>query len=163
MSHDMDNLDRGILHLLQVDARHTTAQEIADRTGVSASTVRNRIDKLEEEGVITGYHPQIDYEAANLPFQAVFTISASPTRRGEAVEDLLNIKGVVGVYEMLTGRRNLIAEVVATSSPELSRITEAIHDLGVEIESSAILKQRRVQPFDQFHYDGELFDEGDAG
>lgn len=45
MAPDLDNVDRGILHLLQLDARNTTAQEIGDKTGVSPSTVRNRIDR----------------------------------------------------------------------------------------------------------------------
>jgi len=51
----LDNVDRGILHELQVDARNRTAQEIADKVDVSASTVRNRIEALEANGVIEGY------------------------------------------------------------------------------------------------------------
>ncbi|WP_227356864.1 Lrp/AsnC family transcriptional regulator [Haladaptatus salinisoli] len=48
----------GILRILREDARQTTAQEIADTVGVSASTVRNRIDQLEAEGIVRGYHPK---------------------------------------------------------------------------------------------------------
>lgn len=76
MASELDNVDRGILHLLQVDARNTTAKEIAEKTGVAASTVRNRIEQLEANGVITGYHPKIDYEAANLPLKVLFVITA---------------------------------------------------------------------------------------
>lgn len=50
MAGDLDYVDRGIRHLLQVDARNTTAQEIAEKTGVSATTVRNRIDDLRTVG-----------------------------------------------------------------------------------------------------------------
>jgi DNA-binding Lrp family transcriptional regulator len=163
MPPDLDNVDRGILHLLQLDARNTTAQEIADKTGVSASTIRNRIEQLEDTGVITGYHPKINYEAANLPLQVIFIITAPAAKRSDAVEELLNVKGVVDIRETLTGHRNIHVEVVATSTSDITRMTDAIHDLGLQIESSEILKQRRTQPFNHFHYEGELGQEIEDG
>lgn len=39
MAHELDNIDRGILHLLQMDARNTTAQVMADRIGISTSEI----------------------------------------------------------------------------------------------------------------------------
>lgn len=159
MAHELDNVDRGILHLLQMDARNTTAQEIADKTGVSASTVRNRIDELESDGVIKGYQPEINYEEANLPLRVLFVVTAPPTRRSEFVEKLLDIKGVIDVREMLTGNRNIHVEVVGTSTSDITRMTDAIHDLDLEIDSSEILKQRQMQPFNHFHYEGELVGE----
>lgn len=163
MAFELDNVDRGILHLLQVDARNTTAQDIADKTGVSPSTVRNRIDQLEADGVIMGYHPSIDYEAASLPLQVMFIITAPPSSRSQAVEELLEIKGVVDVRETLTGRRNIHVEVVATSTSDISRMTDSVHELGLEIESSEIMKQRRIQPFNHFHYEGQLGDKAEKG
>lgn len=155
----LDNVDRGILHLLQLDARNTTAREIAEQTDVSPSTVRNRINAMEAAGVIRGYHPQIDYEAANLPLQILFVITAPPTDRSERVEELLGIKGIVDVRETLTGRRNLYVEAVGTTTTDITRITDAIHELGLEIESSEIVNQHRSQPFDHFHYEGEFVGE----
>jgi len=75
------------------------------------------------------------------------------------VEKLLNIKGVVDVRETLTGRRNVYVESIGTSTTDITRISDAIHNLGLEIESSEILKQRRTQPFNHFHYEGELIGE----
>lgn len=140
--------------MLQREARETTAQEIADRVGVSPSTIRNRIDQLETDGIIKGYHPEIDYEAANLPLQVLFICTAPPTRRTELVESILDVKGVVDVREMMTGRRNIHVEIVATSTTDVTRITDAIHELGLEIESSELIKQRKIQPFNHFHYTG---------
>jgi DNA-binding Lrp family transcriptional regulator len=159
MAPNLDNVDRGILHLLQVDARNTTAQEIAEKTGVSASTVRNRIDQLEADGVIEGYHPEINYEAADLPFRVLFVVTAPAIERSEYVAKLLDIKGVVDVREMLTGRRNIQVEVVGTNTSDVTRMTDAIHNLGLEIESSDIMKQRQVQPFNHFHYEGGFIGE----
>lgn len=159
MAPTLDNVDRGILHLLQLDARNTTAQEIGDKTGVSPSTVRNRIDQLETDGVIEGYHPKIEYEAADLPLQVLFVITAPPTDRSDFVEDLLDIKGVVDIRETLTGRRNIYVEAVGTTTSDVTRMTNLIHELGLKIESSDILKQHRRQPFDHFHYEGDLVGE----
>ena len=57
----LDDVDRGILYALQRDARNVT---IAEEVDVSASTVRNRIGRLEDIGVIEGYYPKINSERA---------------------------------------------------------------------------------------------------
>ena len=149
---ELDNVDRGILHELQVDARNRSAQQIADKVDVSASTVRNRIEQLEEQGVIEGYHPKIDYEAANLPLQILFVCSAPPQERAEMVEQVLDVRGVVDVRETVTGSRNLYVEAVGTGTVDTVRITDALHEIGLSIESSEILRQRRVQPFNHFFF-----------
>ncbi|WP_424004188.1 Lrp/AsnC family transcriptional regulator [Haloarcula salina] len=140
--------------MLQQDARNTTAQEIADRVGVSASTVRNRIDQLEDDGIIRGYHPEIDYETANLPLQLSLIVTAPPTERSAVAEQVRNIQGIVEVREMLTGRRNLHIDVVGTSKAEITSITDKIHNTGVEIESSEMMRRRHVQPFNHFFLQG---------
>lgn len=148
----LDNVDRGILHELQLDARNRSAQQIADKVDVSASTVRNRVEQLEATGVIEGYHPKIDYETANLPLQVLFVCTAPPTERSEMVDKTLDVRGVVDVRETLTGHRNLYVEAVGTGTSDTARITDALHEVGLTIESSAILRQRRVQPFNHFFY-----------
>lgn len=155
MGRDLDDVDRSILYLLQQDARGTSAEAMANKVGVSASTIRNRIDRLEEDGIINGYHPEIDYEAANIPLQITFVISAPPTDLQEYSARIREIQGIVDVREMLTGRRNLHADVVGTSTDEVTRITDAIHDVGVEIESSEMMRQRHVQPFNHFFLQGK--------
>src|SRR6056297_2291413 len=150
MGRDLDDIDRSVLYLLQKNARNTTAQEMADTIGVSASTVRNRINQLESDGIIKGYHPEINYEKANLPLKVTFIITVPPTEIGEYSERIRQTKGVIDIREMITGRRNLYVDVVATNSPELTQITDSIHDLGVNIESSELMRRRRVQPFNFF-------------
>ena len=154
MGRELDDVDRSILYLLQRDARNMTTQEIGDTAGVSPSTVRNRIDRLESDGIIKGYHPEIDYEAANLPLQVTFIISADPANLEEQSADLRSIQGVVDVREMLTGRRNVHVDVVGTSTSDITRITDAIHDLGIKIESSEMMRRRHVQPFNHFFLQG---------
>lgn len=146
--------------MLQKDARNTTAQEIGDAAGVSASTVRNRIDQLETSGIIKGYHPEIDYEAANLPLQVTFVITAQPTKIHEFSEQIRGIQGVIDVREMLTGRRNMHVDVVGMNTKDITRITDSIHSTGAEIESSEMMRVRHVQPFNHFFLQGSV--ENDA-
>jgi Lrp/AsnC family leucine-responsive transcriptional regulator len=55
----MDAVDEEIVDLLQRDAR-TTQQEIARAVSLSQPSVADRIRKLEERGVITGYFARVD-------------------------------------------------------------------------------------------------------
>jgi len=163
MSRNLDGVDRGILYMLQLDARNTTSQEIAEKVGVSASTVRNRLEQLVDDGVIKGYHPEIDYEAANLPFRVMFVITAPPSRRDDAVDRLMDVKGVTDVREMLTGRDNIHAEVVGQTTADIVQTTDAIHEIEIdmEIESSEIIKQRQIQPFNHFYFSEAIETAGD--
>jgi DNA-binding Lrp family transcriptional regulator len=154
MVRELDDVDRGILYLLQLDARNTTSQDIAEKVGVSASTIRNRIERLEEDGIIEGYQPEISYEAANLPFRVMFVITTPP----KIVAQLMDVKGVIDVREMLTGRRNIHAEVVGKTTNDIVRITDTIHDMDAEIESSQIIRQRQTQPFNHFYFAEDVED-----
>ncbi|WP_435159065.1 hypothetical protein [Haladaptatus sp. DFWS20] len=74
------------------------------------------------------------------------------TERADYVQQLLEIQGVVDVREMLVGRRNIYVEVVGTSTQDITRITDTLHESGITVESSEIMRSRYVQPFDHFHF-----------
>lgn len=150
----LDDVDRGILFALQRDARETTIAEIADEVDVSASTVRNRIDRMEDEGVIEGYYPKIDYERAGFPLRVLFVCSAPTNERDSLAEEALNTRGVIDVREMLTSQNNLYVDVVATGTRDLAVITEELSALGFTIVSSEISTRHLVRPWGQFEYDG---------
>lgn len=147
---NLDEIDRGILYLLQHDARNTTAIDMAEQLDVSPSTIRNRIDQLEENDVLAGYHPQINYKHTNFSLLAIFIVTASPTDRTEAVEHLLEIDGVFEIREMLGGNENIHVDVLAKDHLHLSDISDEIHKLDVEIERTEITKQHRTRPITFF-------------
>lgn len=147
---ELDEVDRSILHELQEDARRTTAEEMGEAAGVAASTVRNRIENLEESGVIQGYHPHINYEAANYQLHLFIICRAPPAERAELAEEALEIVGTVTVREMLTGSNNLHIEAIAENSDAVDTVAEKIDDLGLEIVSTEVVKDEKVQPFNHF-------------
>lgn len=148
----LDEVDRGILFALQRDARNTTIAEIADEVGVSASTVRNRIEDLETNGVIEGYYPKIDYERANYPLHVLFVCSAPAEKREELAAGAVESHGVVDVREMLTSQRNLHIEVVATDTRDLTAITNDLSETGFDIVSSEIITNHYTRPWTEFEF-----------
>lgn len=144
---DLDEVDRGILYLLQQDARNLTPVDMADRLPVSEGTVRNRIEKMEERGVIRGYVPTIDYEAAGFPLEVVFTCTVAADRLAAVSEELLDIHGVVNVRELLAGQGNLEVTGIATDLADVMAIAAELTELDVTIESQRLTIDEHVQPF----------------
>lgn len=64
----MDRTDRAIIDQLQRDARLTN-NELADRVGLTPSPCLRRVRRLEEDGVILGYHARIDLDSIAQGFE----------------------------------------------------------------------------------------------
>jgi Lrp/AsnC family leucine-responsive transcriptional regulator len=67
---DVDRVDWHILTELQADAR-LSFNELSRRVKLSAPAVADRVRRLEEAGVVTGYHAQVDLERIGRPVRAV--------------------------------------------------------------------------------------------
>lgn len=147
----LNNLDRRILHLLQIDARGASDTDIAEETDVTGTTIHNRIKQLEEQGVILGYNPEINYEAAGYPMRVLFICSTELSRRSEMAKEALEVRGVVNVREMLAGEENLHVEVVAEATSDVKESTEQLDELGLQIVTSNILAEEHSQPWNHFH------------
>jgi Lrp/AsnC family leucine-responsive transcriptional regulator len=66
---DLDTTDLEIIELLRRDARRTLA-DVAERVSLSAPAVKRRVDRLEADGVITGYTVLVDHARLGRPLQA---------------------------------------------------------------------------------------------
>jgi len=146
----LDEVDRAILHALQEDARNTTAEELGEFADVSATTVRNRIEKLESDGIIQGYYPHINYEYAGYQPHLFIICRAPPAERADLAQEALGVVGTVRVREMLSGKNNLHIEAVAEDSEAVDTITAKIAELGLEIVGVDVVKTDHVQPFNHF-------------
>ncbi|PSP64393.1 ArsR family transcriptional regulator [Halobacteriales archaeon QH_8_67_27] len=147
---ELDDLDRAILHALQDDARKMSTSTIADRMDVASSTVRTRIRNLEEAGVITGYHAEVDYEAADFQLHTLIVCTAPVPDRERLAQAALEIEGVVAVREVMTGNENVHVEVVGRDGDDLSRIGRELDEIGFEIEDENIIRNEYVRPYSGF-------------
>lgn len=147
---ELDDLDRAIVHALQDDARKMSTGEIADRMDVATSTVRTRIRNLEDAGIITGYHAEVDYEAAGFQLHTLIVCTAPVPNRESLAREALEIEGVVAVREVMTGNENVHVEVVGRDGDDLSRIGRELDDVGFEIEDEDIIRNEYVHPYSGF-------------
>lgn len=150
MGYRLDEVDRRIIYRLMEDARETSAPDVAGEVNVSAGTIRNRINRLEDRGIITGYHASIDFEQADGKLTNLFVCSAPVSDRETLAKQVLQIPGVVDVRELVTGQRNLHVTTVGNDMDDMTRIARAIEALGLEIEHEDLVHRQYHQPYHQF-------------
>ena len=145
----LDSVDRSILHHLQENARNNIT-DIANEVGVSGNTVRNRMEELEEKGIIKGYSVDIDYKEAGLDLHFAFTCTASISKREELARDILAIPGVIEVREFMTGQENIYLEALGTDAEDITRIAHEIDELGAEIHIEKLIRNDFSKLFSTF-------------
>ena len=151
-----DPIDIQILRELQADGRMTNV-ELAQRVGLTAPPCLRRVRALEESGVITSYHAELD--AVSLGFG--ITVFAMVSLRSQAESDLeafeSHIAALPEVREcyMLNGEIDFILKIVArdlqsfqrfltsrlTSAPNVSSVKTSLtirrskNAVGVPVEA----------------------------
>lgn len=139
-----DPIDERILFELQQEGR-AAITEIADVLPVSANTVRNRVRALEDAGIVTGYTVEVDYINAGLPFHYQLTCTAPITERSQLIEAAFDVRGVLNVRELMTGQRNVVVEAVGEDQDDITRIAQALDDLGLEVVDENLLKRSETR------------------
>lgn len=69
----MDRIDRAIIDELRRDCRQSNV-ELADAVGLTPSPCLRRVKRLEEEGIITGYHASVAPDAVDRSFEVLVEI-----------------------------------------------------------------------------------------
>lgn len=150
MGIDIDTTDERIIYHLANEARHTSAPDIAEELGLSPPTIRNRIRRLEEAGVLEGYHAHVDYERIEGRLTNLFLCTATTTDRKRFAQRVLDVPGVVNVREVMTGEEDLHVKVVGTDTDDVRRIAKEISMLGVHIDDEDLLHREHFRPYEPF-------------
>jgi Lrp/AsnC family leucine-responsive transcriptional regulator len=146
----VDDVDKAILYALQADARNTSSGDIAERTGTSDSTVRKRIQRLEDDEIIKGYSADVDYQASGYPLRMLLFCTASIVDRGELIPEILRIDGVVSVQELVTGDRNLLVTAVGETDNEITPVAQDLIDMGLTVADEVLVRSHETTPFGEF-------------
>lgn len=102
----MDDIDRKILKLLQANAR-MSLKTIAEQTFLSSPAVSARIEKLEKDGIISGYHAMVEPIKLGYHILAFINLDVLPEDKPKFyayVQDVPNVLEcccVTGAYSML--------------------------------------------------------------
>ncbi|MFC9175906.1 MULTISPECIES: Lrp/AsnC family transcriptional regulator [Streptomyces] len=123
-----DATDWRILDVLQRDGRATFA-ELARAVAMSPSAVTERVRRLEETGVISGYAAVVDAERLGLPVLA-FVRLRYPHGNYKPFHDLLETTPEVVEAHHVTGDDCFVLKVTARSMRHLEEVTGRISALG---------------------------------
>ncbi len=121
----MDATGWQILQALQEDAR-ISFTELGRRVGLSAPAVAERVRRLEEAGVISGYHAQINPDKIGLPLSAIIRISLTYERSVQISALAKELPEVLECHR-ITGEDCMIMKVVVSS---VAHLEELINRLG---------------------------------
>ncbi len=102
-----ENLDAKLVNSLLGDGR-ASLRSLAEELDVSVTTVSNHLSDLEEQGVIQGYTPRVDYDAIGYDVTAVIQLQVEGNALPDITETLREHQQMTSVYEV-TGDYDVIA------------------------------------------------------
>jgi len=137
ISKAIGDLNAGILQQLEADAR-ISITEIGKRVGLSGPAVSERIKKMEDEGIITGYTTNIDYDTIGLTVNAFITLKSSLTHAG-VLKKIEEIPEILECYS-ITGYNCLMMKVATPTTKRLEAIIGQLQQFG-ETNTSIILSE----------------------
>ncbi|MHA6267213.1 Lrp/AsnC family transcriptional regulator [uncultured Aliiroseovarius sp.] len=138
----LDPIDRMILAELQADGRMTNV-ELAKRVGISAPPCLRRVRTLEEQGLIRGYHADVNARALGFEVQVFAMVGLV----SQAEADLTAFEGqcrnwsLVRECHMLNGEVDFILKCVA---PDLSTFQSFLTEQLTAAENVASVKTSLV-------------------
>jgi Lrp/AsnC family transcriptional regulator, leucine-responsive regulatory protein len=146
-SKPLDKIDWKILAALQDDARVATA-ELARKTSLSAPAVAERIQKLQDRGIIRGFHAAVDAGAVGLPVTAMIRMSVVGDILPRLAILLQSLPEVVECYRG-TGSDSFIMKVCVASVEHLEQLINKLTPFGMTTTSvvlSTVVPRRVLDP-----------------
>lgn len=117
----MEDLDRAIVSLLLADGRMSFT-DLGRATGLSTSAVHQRVRRLEQRKVITGYTAVVDHEALDLALTAFISIKPiDPAAPDDAPQQLESITAIEGCYSV-AGDESYVLKVRVATTGELETL-----------------------------------------
>jgi DNA-binding Lrp family transcriptional regulator len=148
-----EHLDSDLVNELLNDGR-ASLRSLAEELDVSVTTVSNHLSDLEEEGVIEGYTPKIDYDAVGYDVTAVMQLKAEGSALPEITETLKDHRQMISVYEV-TGDYDVIAIGKFEDTDDMNdQIKTLITDPDINQSNTSIVLNA-VSENEQFELDTE--------
>lgn len=143
----LDDVQQALVAELQRNAR-TTNRRLADLVGLAPSSTLQRVRDLERDGVVTGYHAEVDLGALGRPVQAMVFVRLSPAD-GPTVdaffETVSAMRETIAV-SLLSGAEDAVVHVAVADVPQLRAVVlDKISSLAcvAEERTSLVFEHRR--------------------
>lgn len=132
----LDNIHAKILNTLQSNARISNTQ-IAASVGISSAAVAERIKKMEDYSVISGYHAKVNPRMLGHGLRALITVRAFMGRLQPFLHKIKTYDEVVNCYR-ITGNENIVMEVFFKDQLHLELFIDELISYG-ETKTQIIL------------------------
>lgn len=126
---EIDGTDREIIDLLVRDGRSTLA-EIGKTVSLSAPAVKRRLDRLEQEGAITGYTARIDHARLGRPIEAFTELRfAGSTKVADIAGVAADLEEVEAVHT-IAGDPDALVHMRVRDVADLTRVIDLLRRTG---------------------------------
>ncbi len=141
---ELDQFDRKILALLQIDARLTN-NDLSERVNLSPSQCSRRRQRLEESGFIRGYRAVLDRDLLGFPLVNIISVTLATHNRDNArrFAELLARLPEVQEAHALTGEMDYIVKVVTPDLKSLSDFVNGVllpHEAVQHVKTAIVLE-----------------------
>ena len=121
----MEDTDRQILRLLAEDGRMSYT-DLGKATGLSTSAVHQRVKRLEQRGLITGYGASINHDAAGRPLTAFISITPlDPSQPDDYPERMREVREIESCWSV-AGEESYILKIRVATPAALEELLGTI-------------------------------------
>lgn len=141
----LDEIDQKLLHILQEDAR-TSYAELGRQVGLTTPSVIERVRKLEDSKIITGYRAEIDTARVGRPILAFVRMSITGVDYSHIIEVAESSNEVLECHRG-TGEDSFIMKIAVSSVEHLQDVIDRLTPYGITtttIVLSSPVKRRTV-------------------
>jgi Lrp/AsnC family leucine-responsive transcriptional regulator len=128
---ELDDINQDLIDLLQRDAR-MSYRELGEAIGLSAPAVAERVRKLEESGIITGYHATVDYEAVGFPLLCIIRLNLT-SRAGGELDEIIESCPEVIESNRVTGSESHVIRARVSSTEHLEELLHLLWEFGTSV------------------------------
>jgi Lrp/AsnC family transcriptional regulator for asnA, asnC and gidA len=122
LTSDIDDLDKQILKLLQLDARIPFA-ELSRKLDVAEATIRFRVNKLIEKRIITNFTALIDPAKVGMKVSGAILLKIDPAYLEEACKQLMSFKETQYLFQS-TGEYDVVSVIITWDMEHLSKLVK---------------------------------------
>lgn len=124
----LDSIDRALLVALQDDCKRSLA-DLGEQVDLSPPAVLERVRKLEEAGIVRGYHAQLDPRRVGLDIGAFIGVGIDHPRSIPKFESAVSKLPEVLESHHVTGRHTLLLKIRTSNTESLHQLIGAIREL----------------------------------
>ncbi|MET8210897.1 Lrp/AsnC family transcriptional regulator [Streptomyces sp. NPDC005373] len=131
---------------LMVEAPRVGVREYARRLGIARGTAQARVSRLESDGVITDYRPQLSPTALGFPVMAYVHVHVSQGEVDDVFPQLALVPELLEASS-IAGDADLVCRVIARDHVHLQSVLQRIIGTpGVQRTRSEVVLERRIEP-----------------